>query len=197
MEFIILILLILFLVFKLSSILGSENELKFFSTDENLNINNLIVQQNKYEDIFLNFEYLTQKEKQFFDFMNKENSNITPLSFLNIAKDVMLIVFENYSINNYDNLKNFLNEDLVDLLTLDESHKNEKIEILSLTNAKIIFAEKINFDIFKIKIQIKIKQLISNDQQSPYEENTVEIWSFQTLSLDKPWKVTEIQKIED
>ena len=193
MVFLILIILTIFLLVKLNSILGTENEEKYFSSQENEvhNLKDIIVAEEK-QDIFEDFEYLTIFQKQVFQKIHQKNKNITPKSFINVAKNVILEIFEAYSENNYETLKSLLSKEMFEALTSEESHKEERIEVLKCSNLTIEDAIEESKQ-YSIKIKLDMLQNIY-DNSGKSSEQTTEIWTF-TNDLSSPiWKITSIEK---
>ena len=205
-EIIILAILSFFIIKKLHSILGEENDRLYFDNDQSeFRIIKTVEPINFKNEINEDFNYLTPEAKKYANEINSKMINFNLQKFQEIAIKVMESVIKANDIQDGSIIKKFLSKELADLVC--NSFNNEEqnhIVLISLKEAKICDILK-NNSIYEIVMLFDMEQInYTTDKNSNVIDgnkseivNVKERWYFShnINSKDTTWFVRKIEEI--
>lgn len=205
-EIIILAILSFFIIKKLHSILGEENDRLYFDNDQSeFRIIKTVEPINFKNEINEDFNYLTPEAKKYANEINSKMINFNLQKFQEIAIKVMEAVIKANDIQDISIIKKFLSKELADLVC--NSFNNEEqnhIVLISLKEAKICDILK-NNSIYEIVMLFDMEQInYTTDKNSNVIDgdkseivNVKERWYFShnINSKDTTWFVRKIEEI--
>ena len=205
-EIIILAILSFFIIKKLHSILGEENDRLYFDNDQSeFRIIKTVEPINFKNEINEDFNYLTPEAKKYANEINSKMINFNLQKFQEIAIKVMESVIKANDIQDSSIIKKFLSKELADLVC--NSFNNEEqnhIVLISLKEAKICDILK-NNSIYEIVMLFDMEQInYTTDKNSNVIDgdkseivNVKERWYFShnINSKDTTWFVRKIEEI--
>ena len=205
-EIIILAILSFFIIKKLHSILGEENDRLYFDNDQSeFRIIKTVEPINFKNEINEDFNYLTPEAKKYANEINSKMINFNLQKFQEIAIKVMESVIKANDIQDSSIIKKFLSKELADLVC--NSFNNEEqnhIVLISLKEAKICDILK-NNSIYEIVMLFDMEQInYATDKNSNVIDgnkseivNVKERWYFShnINSKDTTWFVRKIEEI--
>ena len=205
-EIIILAILSFFIIKKLHSILGEENDRLYFDNDQSeFRIIKTVEPINFKNEINEDFNYLTPEAKKYANEINSKMINFNLQKFQEIAIKVMESVIKANDIQDSSIIKKFLSKELADLVC--NSFNNEEqnhIVLISLKEAKICDILK-NNSIYEIVMLFDMEQInyATDKNGNVIDGNKSEIvhvkerWYFShnINSKDTTWFVRKIEEI--
>ena len=205
-EIIILAILSFFIIKKLHSILGEENDRLYFDNDQSeFRIIKTVEPINFKNEINEDFNYLTPEAKKYANEINNKMINFNLQKFQEIAIKVMESVIKANDIQDSSIIKKFLSKELADLVC--NSFNNEEqnhIVLISLKEAKICDILK-NNSIYEIVMLFDMEQInYTTDKNGNVVDgnkseivNVKERWYFShnINSKDTTWFVRKIEEI--
>jgi predicted lipid-binding transport protein (Tim44 family) len=176
LDIVFLVILTVFLVFKLRSILGRENELDLVGKTKSAKSKSstaTIVDITPNEDeqkakafvsryIPQNKDFISEEALQGFSIIQKKLPEITPEKFVSLAAEVLFLILESYDEGTLEPIMPLVSSEIYSnlntALNMDKAGNiRQRISIIKVQEAKII-GSTISNDTMRVKVSFKTKQ---------------------------------------
>lgn len=163
-----LLILTIFIIYKLYKILGQESDMDFFSKKRNIkDITATVDTETKdNKDIFDGFQYLADDQKNIIKNIKNINSAFDLNKFIKIAEQIHEVLLESFSLKNTDKIETLLSKELLEKIKKDISEAPEDLLVNVIKINEIKYSNIYdNLEEYFIEIYIDSQQNIKIDNE--------------------------------